>query len=204
MLAAGGGRRLGTPKALLTCGDSLLVERAVRTVQEAGCDPVVVVLGAGAEEVTARADLSVATVVINKAWGTGVGSSLRTGLDAVATTDAEAAVVVPVDMPGITSEAVRRVAELPHRDALACGTFGGRRSHPVLIGRAHWTGAATLANADVGLRPYLLARSTQVTEIACDSVATGDDVDTVEDAARMGVQVQIPHPRGGQADGCHP
>lgn len=165
-------------------------------MREAGCDPVVVVLGADADQVSARADLAGALVVVNKAWGTGVGSSVRAGLGRVGETEADAAVVIPVDMPGITAEAVRRVAELPHRDALACGTFEGRRSHPVLLGRAHWSGAAALANADVGLRPYLLAHSSQVTEIACDGIAAGDDVDTPEEAERVGIPV-VPRPREG-------
>lgn len=193
ILAAGSGRRLGAPKALLTCDDgSLLVERAVGAAHQGGCDPIVVVLGAGAEQVRARADLGGAVVIVNQAWGTGVGSSLRAGLQTVTDTEAVAAIVMPVDMPGITAEAVARVAQLPHREALVCGTYQGRRSHPVLIGRAHWAGVCTLANADVSLRPYLLARAGQVTEVACDEVASGEDVDTTEDAARAGVQLAAP------------
>ena len=46
VLAAGGGRRYGMPKALVEYEGSLLVERAVRTAQ-AVCDPVLVVLAAG-------------------------------------------------------------------------------------------------------------------------------------------------------------
>ncbi|SDY89258.1 molybdenum cofactor cytidylyltransferase/nicotine blue oxidoreductase [Micromonospora pattaloongensis] len=50
VLAAGGGRRYGAPKALVAVDGRLLVERAVRTVRDGGCDPVVVVLGAAADE----------------------------------------------------------------------------------------------------------------------------------------------------------
>ena len=189
VLAAGSGRRLGTPKALLRYHDMPLVERAAWTLHDAGCAPVVVVLGAAAERVTSETDLSKVTVVVNRAWGTGMGSSLRVGLRSVEETDAEAVVVIPVDMPGITAEAVRRVAELPHRDALVCATYDGRRGEPVLLGRAHWAGVMMLATGDVGLRPYLLARSAQVTTVSCDGVATCDDVDTVEDATRLGIEI---------------
>jgi CTP:molybdopterin cytidylyltransferase MocA len=195
VLAAGSGRRIGGPKALLRYHGALLVEHTVRMLGEAGCDPVVVVLGAGAEQITSEADLSGATVVVNKAWGTGLGSSLRTGLQAVEQAAPEAAVLMPVDMPGVTAEAVRRVGELPHPDALACATYEGRRSYPMLIGRSHFAGVATLATADVGVRPYLVARAGQVTEIACDGVATPDDVDTPADAERVGIDV----PAGGPA-----
>ena len=187
VLAAGGGRRVGTPKALLRHDGRLLVEHAVRVVREGGCDPVIVVLGAAADRVAAAADLTGATVRVNRAWATGLGSSLRTGLSAAAETSADALLVVPVDMPGLTAEAVRRVAALPHPRALVCGTFGGCRGLPMLLGRAHWSGIATLANADVGARPYLLAHNSEVTEIACDQVARAGDLDTPEDLAAWGI-----------------
>lgn len=187
VLAAGRGRRIGGPKALLRHGDALLVEHALRIVRDAGCSPIVVVLGAAADDVKAAADLGDATVVVNKAWGTGVGSSLRAGLSTVEEAGAEAVVVMPVDMPGLTAEAARRVAGDPTPDSLVCATFEGRRTHPMLIGRAHFAGIATLANGDVGIRPYLLARAAQVKEIPCDEVAKPGDVDTPEDAARWGI-----------------
>lgn len=189
VLAAGSGRRLGRPKALLRHQGRLLVELAVHAVQRAGCDPAVVVLGAAADQVRADADLGPATVVVNRAWSTGLGSSLRAGLAALERTAADAVVLVPVDMPGLTVEAVQRVAALPYRDALVCGTFDGRRGYPMLLGRAHWAGVTTLANADVGVRPYLLARAAEVTDIACDQVARPGDVDTPEDAAAWGIEL---------------
>ena len=83
VLAAGAGRRYGMPKALVPYDGSLLVERACRLVAEV-CGPVFVVLGAAADDVRERADLGAATVVVNPDWDTGMGSSLRTGLTAIA------------------------------------------------------------------------------------------------------------------------
>lgn len=51
LLAAGAGTRLGRPKALLRFRGDLLVDRGIRLLQEAGCRPVHVVLGAAYEEV---------------------------------------------------------------------------------------------------------------------------------------------------------
>jgi CTP:molybdopterin cytidylyltransferase MocA len=194
VLAGGSGRRLGVPKALLRYGDRLLVEHAAQTLRDGGCDQVVVVLGAAADQVQDGADLSDVTVVVNQAWGTGVGSSLRAGLRAAEEAGAEAAVLLPVDMPGVTADAVRKVADLPYPDALVCGTYEGRRSFPMVIGRTHFAGVSMLANADVGVRPYLLARAGQVTQVACDAVATPDDVDTPADAERVGIEVPAAGP----------
>lgn len=179
VLAAGAGRRFGMPKALVEHRGSLLVERAARVLVAGGCAPVVVVLGAAAEEVRERADLAGATVVVNPDWETGMGSSLRTALDALTSTDAGAAVVLPVDMPGVGAEAVRRVAALAAPDALAAAAHDGRRSHPVLLGREHWAGARTAATGDAGARGYL--RDREVALVPCDDVSAGFDVDRPED-----------------------
>jgi CTP:molybdopterin cytidylyltransferase MocA len=83
LLAAGQGSRLGGPKALVELDGELLVERGVRLLCAAGLAPVVVVLGAGASEVLARARLHPAQAVVNKEWQEGIGSSLRVGLSAL-------------------------------------------------------------------------------------------------------------------------
>ncbi|BCL12678.1 nucleotidyltransferase family protein [Micromonospora sagamiensis] len=189
IIAAGGGRRIGGPEALLRLGKRPLVDRMIDTMTEAGCAPTVVVLGAAADEVRRTADLDGATVVVNRAWGTGVGSSIRAGLAALTDDAIEAVVVVPVDMPGLTVEAVRRVVALPYPDVLVCATYGGLRGYPMLFGRRHWPGIATLARADVGARPYLLAHKDLIVDIACDAVADGSRVDSPELMTLYGLTV---------------
>ncbi|HEX6869901.1 MAG TPA: NTP transferase domain-containing protein [Micromonosporaceae bacterium] len=183
VLAAGGGRRYGGPKALVRHEGSLLVERAVATVRDAGCAPIVVVLGAAAAEVRQAAQLGDVTVVENETWKSGLGSSLRTGLEALGATDVDAVVVVLVDTPGVTSAAVRRVAEKDSRDALVAATYGQRRGHPVLLGRDHWAGVTTLATADIGARAYLAARSASVQTVPCDDISDDTDLDVPEVSA---------------------
>ncbi|MEV2238023.1 NTP transferase domain-containing protein [Micromonospora sp. NPDC049891] len=189
IIAAGGGRRIGGPEALLHQGGKPLVDQMIDTLTEAGCGQIVVVLGAAADQVRETADLSRATVVVNRAWGTGVGSSIRAGLAGIDDDRVEAAVVVPVDMPGLTAAAVSRVAALPFPDVLVCATYNGLRGYPMLFGRRHWPGIATLASADVGARPYLLAHKDQIVDIACDTVADGSRVDTPELMALYGLTV---------------
>lgn len=177
ILAAGGGRRYGRPKALVEFDGRLLVERAVRTAYDGGCDPVVVVLGAAAAEVRRRADLDSARLVENPSWTDGMGSSLRVGLAALAGTEAVAAVVLLVDTPGVTSAAVRRVAGHATAGELAMGGYRDRPGHPVLLGREHWAGVAELAVGDVGARPYLRRHWAAVRIVPCADVADDADLD---------------------------
>jgi nicotine blue oxidoreductase len=177
VLAAGGGRRYGGPKALVRLDGRLLVDRAADTLRDGGCDPVLVVLGARAEEVRMAADLAGVRTVDNPGWRSGMGSSVRAGLAALADTDADAAVVLLVDTPGVTAAAVRRVAAHAAADALVTATYDGRRGHPVLLGRDHWAGVATLAQLDVGARAYLTAHAGEVREVSCEDVSDDTDVD---------------------------
>ncbi len=121
--------------------------------------------------------------MVNPDWSTGMGSSLRVALDALArTTSADsvsAALITPVDMPGIGPSAVRRVAAHASHARLAAATHQGRRSHPVLLGRDHWSGASESAAGDSGARQYL--RDHEVTLVTCDDVSEGYDIDRPED-----------------------
>jgi CTP:molybdopterin cytidylyltransferase MocA len=178
VLAAGAGRRYGMPKALVPYRGRLLVQRAADTLLAAGCAPTLVVLGAAASQVRASAPDLPATVV-NEDWASGMGSSLRAGLSSLAAGTAVAAVVLLVDMPGVSPAAVRRVTALASPDALAMGGYTGRRGHPVLLGRDHWAGVISMAVGDRGARDYL--RSHDVTVVPVGDVATDRDIDVPSD-----------------------
>ncbi len=55
---------MGRPKALVRYRGELLVERACRLLADAGCAPVLAVLGAGAEDVLTTARLPVGTATV--------------------------------------------------------------------------------------------------------------------------------------------
>ncbi|MFD5567850.1 nucleotidyltransferase family protein [Streptomyces cadmiisoli] len=187
LLAAGGGRRLGgRPKALLEHRGRPLVEHAVAVLRAAGCSRVHVVLGAGADAVRARADLSGCVLVDNPRWAEGMGGSLRAGLGSLEGTPARAALVSLVDQPGIGPEAVARVLAA-HRDesSLASAAYDGVRGHPVLLGAAHWAGVAALATGDQGARAYLRAHRTQIAIVECGDVARAYDIDTEADLRHL-------------------
>jgi nicotine blue oxidoreductase len=184
LLAAGAGRRLGMPKALVRHRGRLFVESAAAVLRAAGCDPVLVVLGARSADVRAQADLTGYRVAENPDWPEGMGASVRVGLGALLGSAAVAAVVLPVDVPGVTPAAVTRVLAAAGPDALVRASYDGVPGHPVLIGARHWPGVIASATGDVGARDYL--RSHDVLDVPCGDVATGTDVDRPEDLDRLG------------------
>ncbi|MEV6113031.1 nucleotidyltransferase family protein [Streptomyces sp. NPDC052109] len=187
LLAAGGGRRLGgRPKALLEHRGRLLVEHAVGVLRAAGCARIHVVLGAGAEDVRARADLSGCVLVDNPGWAEGMGSSLRAGLDSLAGTGARAALVSLVDQPGIGPAAAARVlGAYEDEKSLVSAAYDGTRGHPVLFGAAHWPGIAATATGDRGARAYLKEHAAGVRLVECADVAEPYDIDTEADLRHL-------------------
>ncbi|MBA3620915.1 MAG: nucleotidyltransferase family protein [Actinomycetota bacterium] len=183
LLAAGAGSRLGTPKALLEVDGQPLVRRGVRVLRLGGCAPVAVVVGAAASRV-ADATLAVdAEVVHNPAWASGMGSSLRAGLEALAGR-AAAVVIALVDQPSVGPEVVRRLQRAWRTGAtVAAAAYDGRQGNPVLLDAAVWQAVADRAVGDVGAREFLSDHPDLVTLVACDDVGGPGDIDTPDDLA---------------------
>lgn len=184
LLAAGAGRRMGGPKALLPVrgGEGSQAGRAVDALRDGGCARCWVVVGAQADRVRTvlrRSDADV-HVVEATGWDEGMGASLRTGLAALAEQhDLAAALVFLVDTPDVTAAVVRRVLDAAAGDVstvLARAAYGGTPGHPVLLGRQHWAAVAAQARGDQGARDYLAVRDVRLVE--CGDLATGRDVDT--------------------------
>jgi CTP:molybdopterin cytidylyltransferase MocA len=182
LLAAGAGRRMGGPKALLRGADGTpWVVRAARDLHAAGCDPVRVVVGAAAADVSGLLADDAAgpvDVVVAADWSQGMGASLRAGLGGLAglAPDALAAMVHLVDLPDVGVDVLARVASHASPAVLARACYGGRPGHPVLLGREHWVAIAVAARGDAGARGYLAGRD--VLAVDCGDLASGIDVDS--------------------------
>lgn len=175
LLAAGAGRRMGLPKALVRDDDGPWLTRSAQVLLDGGCPQAVVVLGAGADEAAPLLDgMAGVTVVRSADWADGMGASLVAGLAAVVT---EAVLVHLVDLPDVPAAVVARVlaAGGQDADALARASYDGRPGHPVLIGREHWDGVREAAVGDRGARDYLAAHVTTLVE--CGDLARGHDID---------------------------
>ena len=173
VLAAGNGSRFGEPKAPIVYEGERLVDRSVRALREAGCDPVFVILGAW------EGNVDDALVIVNHGWDEGMGSSLRIALKWVnATTEADYALIPLVDLPDVTSEVITRVKDA--EPGIAVATFDGERGHPVRIPREHFRELIDTVSGDVGARSFLRDRD-DVHYVEVGNLASGRDIDVPED-----------------------
>jgi CTP:molybdopterin cytidylyltransferase MocA len=161
VLAAGASTRFGPPKQRILIGEVL------DRVRASSVDGVVVVVGA--HELDADAPL-----VRCPDWERGPGASLRCGLAALPP-EVEAAVVVLADGPDLAPATVDRVVESWRSEGgdVLAATYGGDRSHPVLLARAVWADVP-----DEGARP-LPARF-----VPCDDLGSPGDVDFADQLPR--------------------
>lgn len=190
LLAAGAGRRMGGPKALVIGegGDPWLA-RGVRALREGGCERIVVVLGAApeAESLIPSELRSCVTVANADDWARGQSASLRAGIRAVQALHAEpglSALVSLVDLPGMRVAAVQRIladacdpARPRPASALVQASYDGRPGHPVFIGAAHLSPLLDHLHGDIGARNYL--REHEARMVDCTDLGGGDDVDTL-------------------------
>ena len=176
LLAAGAGRRYGMPKALVEGGAWL--RRAVATLTTGGCNPVLVVVGAQADQVIPLVPDTAGTVLAAD-WAEGMGASLRAGLGELihsAQPQVQAALVHLVDLPDVDASVVRRLVALASPTVVARAGFESQPGHPVLLGREHWAGIVSAAHGDRGARDWLAGRSDLIV-VDCSDLASGIDVD---------------------------
>lgn len=179
LLAAGAGRRMGQPKALVRDADDVpWVVSASRALAEGGCFETMVVIGAAAAEVRTLLAGERVTIVEAPDWETGMGASLRDGLRALAYTPAEAALIHLVDLPDVGPDVIERLLAEAAPDALVRASYDGRPGHPVLIGREHWPALADEVTGDKGARDYL--DRNRAIDLDCSDLASGLDVDDIE------------------------
>src|SRR5258707_14715299 len=80
VLAAGGSTRFGKPKQFALFEGETFVRRIVRAAIEAGCAPVVVVTGEDSAQIISELTRFTVTIAMNPGWSSGVGSSIRVGV----------------------------------------------------------------------------------------------------------------------------
>ena len=183
LLAAGGSKRLGSPKQLVTdAAGRSLVRRAAETALASACRPVVVVLGASAEAVEPELGGLPVTVTVNPNWQTGLASSLKAGVNALTESyTLDAVVVMLCDQPQVTSALldflVTAYADTGH--AIAACEYGGALGVPALFGRTLFGALASLTG-DEGARQVIKNYAGPVARVPFPEGAL--DIDTPQEA----------------------
>lgn len=139
ILAAGEGRRMGVPLALLEYAPQLsFVDKMTALLQAGGCE-VVCVIGAEAEKVRALHPLM--SLVENSAWRNNEVGSIQVGLGAALRANASVVLLCPVECPGAKPQTIRLLANEATNHEAVVPVNQGRQGAPIALSR---DGAARL------------------------------------------------------------
>lgn len=183
VLAAGASSRLGEPKQLLQINGESLVRRTVRLVIEAGCSPVIVVLGAYAEKIKPELNDLVAVIVENAQWTEGMGSSICCGIASLQANRPEKVLISVCDQPELSAELLVALIAAQSGDWLvAASQYNGALGVPAVFCSSLFPQLQALTG-DRGARALIAEFADRVNPV--DFPGGGFDVDTAKDAIRL-------------------
>lgn len=169
VLAAGGSRRLGSPKQLVQVKERTLLFHTASCLVEGGCARVFVVLGALRETIGPTLVGLPVTVVVNEGWREGIASSIRAGIEALPE-EVTAVVLAACDQPLLEPDVVRRLIagfDGAPRCMVACA-YAGTVGVPALFGRGRFEELLQL-RGDSGARQLLRRNLDEVERVRWSS-----------------------------------
>lgn len=185
VLAAGGSSRMGRPKQLLVYQGRTLLRRAAETALASACRPVFVVLGKDFERMKEEvADLPV-RVLHNSQWQSGIGVSIRIGVEAAASEGkADDVLLLLCDQPHVTPGLLDELVKAKRQagSLIACCEYAGTVGVPSLFDRSLFPDLMKLRD-DEGAKRIILQNLGRAVRIELPDPAT--DIDTPEDYRRL-------------------
>src|ERR1700719_1427359 len=139
ILAAGGSRRLGQPKQLLSVLGEPLLRRIVRTATDVGPDHLIVVLGSSAYDCVPVIKDCEVDIVVNPFWESGLAGSIRIRGERAEEQDADSVLLLLADQPWLNSEVIRRFLDRMNgqTDVIISARYAGILGAPMMFG-ADW------------------------------------------------------------------
>ena len=184
ILAAGSSSRLGFPKQLLVYNGATFIENSIKVAQEAGCTPIVVVVGANSEKIIPVLEGYPVHVVINEDWQKGMGSSIVNGLNVIVNKAVDASVFMVCDQPYVSSDHVLKLIEAYntsthhivatlYEDAIGVPALFDKRYFPALQG----------LKGNEGAKKLFIENSKDLSTVIFQKAAI--DIDTMEDYNKL-------------------
>jgi CTP:molybdopterin cytidylyltransferase MocA len=183
VLAAGAASRFGSPKQLVRVGGRPMLHTVVGHAVSIAGHAVSVVLGAHAAELAPLLRHTPATVLVNRDWAEGMGSSLRTAVERLPGS-CDGVLVLLVDQIAVTAEDLQRLAGTwrRHPESIVAASYGGILGVPAIFPRWCLPALAEL-RGDQGARAVLRRHGDRVQRILMPNA--GIDIDRPEDLLEL-------------------
>ena len=182
ILAAGKSSRLGSAKQLLQFNNKTLLQHVVDEAIASGAEPIVVVTGSYAEEVSKIVSQAEIITIYNESWEEGMASSIATGVQTIRTKyDYINKVIIAVsDQPFVTSSLFMQLHQKQSdsgKGMVAC-MYSNTLGTPVLFTQKYF-GELLNLQGDEGAKKIVKANPDDVALI--DFPQGNIDIDTISD-----------------------
>ncbi len=185
ILAAGRSARLGKPKQNLIYQGKTLLQRAIDTALLSVCKPVVVVLGAYADDILMSINTSEVQVIRNPNWEEGMASSIRTGIIALQKyPDVDGALIMLCDQPHVDAALLNDMVQTKQHNPkgiIACA-YNNTLGVPVLFDKRYFADLLLLTGHERA-KKLLVAHTRDIEPVPFALGAV--DIDTMEDFGKL-------------------
>jgi molybdenum cofactor cytidylyltransferase len=195
ILAAGASTRMGKPKQLLEYKGRSLIQHAVEVAIASVCYPIIVVLGAYAEDIKPEiATLSVEAIE-NSFWQQGMSTSIRIGIETLNKSNckAEAAILMLCDQPFVSPCLIERLIKVYQttQAPIVASEYDRILGVPALFDRTLFPQLTILSN-DTGAKKIIQKYVRQVAKVSFPEGII--DIDTPQDYSSAIAQEAVAKP----------
>ncbi len=182
ILAAGNSSRMGSPKQLLPYQGHTLLQHTLQAAAATSFGPIVLVLGAYAEEILAKNIALTESIVINAHWELGISSSIVTGMSKMLELAPETtAVIIAVsDQPYINANVFEALAQQHNTTGknIIASNYAQTMGTPVLFNKEYFE-ELLLLEGNTGAKPLLQKYAENIVTVAFELGSI--DIDTQTD-----------------------
>lgn len=182
ILAAGAGKRMGRPKALVSLGNRTFLSEVLQATENAGLTEIAVILAHGSDEILKRHDLTGVRVLHNLEPAGGPISSIQVALRDPGIQAASAVLIHPVDHPRVKSSTLELLVSTfrAERRDIVVPTFQGRGGHPTLFSRKVFPELLSAPRGE-GARAVVRRDPARVLRVEVEDGGVRQNLDTPED-----------------------
>jgi molybdenum cofactor cytidylyltransferase len=182
VLAAGSSTRFGEAKQLAVFRGETFIRHIIAATIEAGCAPVIVVVGEEASQITLELTGLAASIVLHPHWSIGLGSSIGVGVQHLidSAAEADAAVLLACDQPFVNAATLRQLIQsrLTSGKPIVASAYAGTLGIPALFDRSCFPDLLQL-KGDSGAKGIIFSRQHDVAPFNFPAAAI--DIDTPAD-----------------------
>lgn len=180
--------RMGRPKQLLTYDGHTFLRKAAEVAAASVCRPLLVVLGAYADQLHSEIDDLPTQQVVNTRWAEGMGSSIRAGLEALDLCDqksvTDSVVLMLCDQPFVTAAVINNLVTTfrSNSKGIVASEYGGIVGVPALFAREYFAALVSLSGT-AGAKQIIAAHTSDVVSVPFPQGIR--DIDTPEEYLQL-------------------